>query len=195
MDGICSDFPEVTAEAIKEFRPDAGKSEAHDAPSIPPPGGNGAPAAPKNGNGRRKPDVGDLEAGGWYESPVSRPPEAEWPVHQRLLSVIYGDLGGVRDLLVCAIQESKLFLRACSFATAVREGLIGGGEEWKAVRALLHEMCRLCRAVEAEAEAVLRPIVASVESLLDTADPLSEVKVRSTRVSTPGHEARWLAYS
>ena len=119
--------------------------------------------------------------GGWYSrcGTCEHSSEGGSDDQQRLIAALYGDLAGVRDFAVGAIEDAKILVQVCSRAAAVRNFLLGDAMKGKAANRELKAAMQLCKEAEAEAEQTLRPFVSSAETFEWSVNLISTEKARA----------------
>lgn len=208
VDGLCSDYPERVHEANRKFRPQATQTDAATFPF--PQGPDSSSGVDLRGlvttdsvdesdaTESRADEVGSgigtsssskaaegatdsTALGGWYSRCDTCEKSAENSELNRLMAALYGDLAGVRDFAVGAVEESKMLAKVTSKAAAVREFLSADAMRGTPASSELRTVLALCKEAESEAEQALRPFVSSAETFRWSVDLISTEKVRGAR--------------
>lgn len=116
--------------------------------------------------------------GGWYSRCHTCESSLDNSAQQRMVSALYGDLKGVRDFAVGAVEEAKVMVNACCKAEDVEGFLKGDVMKGKAATMELAAAMALCKEAEVEAEQALRPFVSSAETFQWSVNIIATTKVR-----------------
>lgn len=210
VDGLCTDYPELVHEANRKFRPQATQTDSATFPFPEGPTASSSVVDLRGlaadsettttvigdnndaGNDEvsvsghaivKKAEVStDSSAlGGWYSRGDTCGKSPAEPSHQqRLIAALYGDLAGVRDFSVAAVEEARVLAKVCARGAGVEAFLKRDSMKGKVATRELAAAAALWRAAESEAEQALRPFVSSAETFQWSVKLISTEKVRKT---------------